>query len=337
MKRAILFSCLGTCILIFAACDLHQQEAEETGGSYYLLLATGFGDSIEMEWGFQRNINGAPEYHQRYSAEHQGEDWARLEIPEQDVRHENDAEFFGDASLYLKAVNPKGGPVATTIALNDACGQELILQEGLGMGSAESVAPIEVDEEPVNLYPGGYPIGSNFGGLGTGTKVICAELHRQGLMAEEIFEADEAFGRYLRDNHPDVLLGYHSWAKPLVSWMRKSRTVTAAVNLVATPWTYEMAYLMGAREKGSTAGKVLMFIGIPACRVLGRVVAEARAEGPIVAQGDAQIDDDQAQIQPVADFPVHPLVHNPRDLGRPLMCFPVGPFAEQVEGEAGEH
>ena len=104
-----------------------------------------------------------------------------------------------------------------------------------------------------------------------GGKVICAELHRQGLMDEAIWKADEAFGEYLRNNHREVLLGYQVWAKPVVNWMQKSRTITKIVASVATPWSYEMAYRMGARDEGSFVGKILMDVGVPVCRTIGRV------------------------------------------------------------------
>ena len=88
-------------------------------------------------------------------------------------------------------------------------------------------------------------------------------------MDEAIWKADEAFGSYLRDHHRDVLLGYQLWAKPVVKWMQKSKTVTKIVAFVATPWSYEMAYRMGARDKGSFAGRILMDVGVPVCRAIG--------------------------------------------------------------------
>jgi hypothetical protein len=103
-------------------------------------------------------------------------------------------------------------------------------------------------------------------------KVICAELHRQGLMDEAIWKADEAFGSYLNDNHKDVLLGYQLWAKPVVKWMQKSKAFTRIVASVVTPWSYEMAYRMGARSEGTFAGKILMDVGVPICRIIGWAV-----------------------------------------------------------------
>ena len=99
-------------------------------------------------------------------------------------------------------------------------------------------------------------------------------------MDEAIFKADEAFGRYLRDNQKEVLLGYHLWAKPVVSLMQKSCAFTQIVNVLATPWSYEMAYRMGARDKGSFAGRILMDVGVPVCRAIGWAVIWAGEKGP---------------------------------------------------------
>jgi hypothetical protein len=119
---------------------------------------------------------------------------------------------------------------------------------------------------PTYIFTGGAPTG-----LAGGT-VICTELHRQGLMDEAIFKADEAFGRYLRDNQKEVLIGYHFWARPIVRLMQKSHGFAQIVNVLAKPWSYEMAYRVGARDKGSFVGKILMDVGVPVCRIIGRVV-----------------------------------------------------------------
>jgi hypothetical protein len=99
-------------------------------------------------------------------------------------------------------------------------------------------------------------------------------------MDETIYKADEAFGRYLRHNHRDVLLGYQLWAKPVVKWMQKSQIVTSIVASIATPWSYEMAYRMGARDEGSVEGKILMDVGVPVCRAIGRAMIWAGDMSP---------------------------------------------------------
>lgn len=102
------------------------------------------------------------------------------------------------------------------------------------------------------------------------TTVICTELHRQGLLPDEIMTADAQFGAKM----PQVVMnGYHLWAKPLVSLMQKSDTVTLFVNYFAQPWAQEMAYQEGVYEHGSYLGKLLMVIGIPVSALLGVVSA----------------------------------------------------------------
>ncbi len=118
-------------------------------------------------------------------------------------------------------------------------------------------------------------------------KVVCAELHRQGLMEESIFRADEAFGSWIRDRDPTVLRGYQFWAKPLVRLMRRSAPVTAAVNAVARPWSRQMAHLMGARDTGDSLGSIIMFSGKLLCRGIGRVIELTGSVDPGASAGPA--------------------------------------------------
>jgi len=54
--------------------------------------------------------------------------------------------------------------------------------------------------------------------------------------------------------------------------MQKSKAFTNWVDTIAKPWTYEMAHLMGAREEGDLAGKVLMSVGLVVCLLIGAIV-----------------------------------------------------------------
>jgi len=110
------------------------------------------------------------------------------------------------------------------------------------------------------------------GGNDSDPKIICKELYRHGLLKPNIFKADEAFGRHLYKTNIDTLIGYHLWAKPVVKMMRKSKTVTRIVYFFAKPWSEEMAYRMGAKEKGNCWGNILMFIGLPICGFLGKII-----------------------------------------------------------------
>lgn len=116
--------------------------------------------------------------------------------------------------------------------------------------------------------------GSGDGGGGGGGKIICTELHRQGLMPREIFEADQAFGRQLVATQPHVYDGYVRWARTVVEWMQSptlwGRFVTKAAHVIATPWSLEMARRMGVPVKKTVAGWLLMEGGLRLCGLLGR-------------------------------------------------------------------
>ena len=97
-------------------------------------------------------------------------------------------------------------------------------------------------------------------GGGTGT-VICTELHRQSLMDDATWAADEAFGRRVPS---EVRAGYLLWAPTVVGWMRASRVMTWLVARLALPWAREMAY------GDSLFGRVVMACGWGICGWLGR-------------------------------------------------------------------
>ena len=103
--------------------------------------------------------------------------------------------------------------------------------------------------------------------------VICTELHRQGLMSDEIREADERFGRIISATSPETMLGYHYWAIPIVNLMQKSRLFTKIVWAVARPWAYHMAYEMGSLERDNLLGKVLMKVGAFISRTIGKSIS----------------------------------------------------------------
>jgi len=110
-------------------------------------------------------------------------------------------------------------------------------------------------------------------GGSTGQKIICVELFRQRLMEKNIYEADEAFGEMLAQKYSIILVGYHVLAKPVVHYMKKSQNFTHVIWFVAKPWAYEMAHIMGKREQGNVAGKVLMLIGFLVCLLVGLTVS----------------------------------------------------------------
>ena len=119
------------------------------------------------------------------------------------------------------------------------------------------------------------------------SKIICTKLFDLGMMKQNIFEADQAFGERLIKTNPDIYNGYRAWAEIVVDWMdgkgpkmmpwmsdedfgiaAKKWSTTWAYD-IATPWAEEMAHIMGEDESGSLTGKMIMGFGVPICKVVG--------------------------------------------------------------------
>lgn len=118
---------------------------------------------------------------------------------------------------------------------------------------------------------GTYSFDSDGNGAGdAGGTVICSELYRQGLLSHDVYRADQHFGMRLMREDPDVVKGYHAWAKPLVRYMRKSPRFTRVFHkTLAEPWAREMAVREGLDGVGTLRGKVLMALGLSTCRLIG--------------------------------------------------------------------
>jgi hypothetical protein len=128
-------------------------------------------------------------------------------------------------------------------------------------------------------------------GGGGGCSIICTKLHELGYLSDEIYQADEMFGEWLRTNDPDAYYGYLKWARVVVDWMstegpqcmfwirdkaeRNARQKEMAIRWairIATPWAQHMAYKMGVLTEDNRAGRYIMNIGITVSRVIGKFV-----------------------------------------------------------------
>jgi hypothetical protein len=125
----------------------------------------------------------------------------------------------------------------------------------------------------------GESTASGGGGGGAG-KVICTELHLQGKLDDATMAADREFGRAVRDSDPYTMIGYHVLALPIVRLMKKSNIVTNAVALLALPWAKEMYFKQTGEGKGSYRGRILMSLGIPLCRKVGRSASRVKQYAP---------------------------------------------------------
>jgi len=116
-------------------------------------------------------------------------------------------------------------------------------------------------------YVGGLfgPIGGLIGGI-LGGRVICNELHRQGIMTRKQVVLDYKFTRdYLTPTHVN---GYHVWAVWMVKQMRKGRFVGFWKH-VAGHRANEIAYIYGERATPDYLGKAYRKILEPICWSIG--------------------------------------------------------------------
>lgn len=121
------------------------------------------------------------------------------------------------------------------------------------------------------------------------SKIICTKLHEIGLMPNHIFVADQQFGEHLKKTDPEVYEGYVRWASVIVSgmegkaqdfmfWVKKQDRKQAEkeatikwANRVAKPWSEHMAYLMGVLPQDNNVGRIIMKLGKPLSRFVGKL------------------------------------------------------------------
>ena len=131
---------------------------------------------------------------------------------------------------------------------------------------------------------------------GGGGKIICKKLAELGYFDAAMNEADQKFGAALIEHDYDAYAGYISWAQTVVDLMEgkgserlrkivlfwekdEQKRIEIQKNIViyymdrmARPWAEEMAYIMKAEgyTKSNFAGKMIMKIGLPMCRAIGK-------------------------------------------------------------------
>ncbi len=112
-------------------------------------------------------------------------------------------------------------------------------------------------------------IGGVIGGLiGGGGRVICTELHAQGLLDADLYALDVAYTPGL---HPAVVRGYHWWAIPYVRLMRRNVLATRIARPLAIWRAKAIAHEVG---KGPFCwrGAIVRAIGEPLCFAIGLFV-----------------------------------------------------------------
>lgn len=156
---------------------------------------------------------------------------------------------------------------------------------GAGIGSlgANLLFPGNSTAEDIGTIGGaaltGFMVGGPVGGLVGGAigvvfdlvedaSIICTELNRQGYLPDVILALDTIHGKRNIDCY--TYIGYRHWADTIVKWMQKSKLVTRIVKPFARAWAYEMASRIDSGVKGNLLGKVLLKVGVPICRYIGK-------------------------------------------------------------------
>lgn len=152
----------------------------------------------------------------------------------------------------------------------DAIGAESFGPSAAGPGDTVSGA---VGEDSM---AGGSGSDTAGGGGGGGSKIICLELHRQGLLDPNIFEADERWGDTLS---PLTLAGYHLWAEPIVARMREDRAYARKVARFARPIARAAASRMGV-GKARSYERAALRVGTAACWLIGAIMHHTAQEAP---------------------------------------------------------
>ncbi|TAA53909.1 hypothetical protein [Shinella sp. JR1-6] len=101
-------------------------------------------------------------------------------------------------------------------------------------------------------------------------KVICTELHRQGLMSRADYALGADYAReHLTERH---YRGYHAWAIAVVRHMRRSKRATAFWRILAQARADHIAYLYGDTARRNRFGALLCAVGYPACYLIGGLI-----------------------------------------------------------------
>ena len=105
-------------------------------------------------------------------------------------------------------------------------------------------------------------------------KILCDLIYRYGYLDEDIWRLDEAFGDRVALEDPELLEGYHIWAKPMVAWIEKESFLAKLyLRYWCVPftrrWANHIAHIMEPENyKPDYVGKLMLAIGVPISRAI---------------------------------------------------------------------
>jgi hypothetical protein len=113
-----------------------------------------------------------------------------------------------------------------------------------------------------------------------GMSVMCTLMREYGYLEDNVFIADTLFGNLLVQTNPEIIAGYHAWAKPLTAFLRNNAIYIPLFAYIVQAWAYEMAEEFGIIKNRSTfkrlVGKIVMNIGKPICGFIGTIISSSQ-------------------------------------------------------------
>ena len=111
---------------------------------------------------------------------------------------------------------------------------------------------------------------------GGGMSVMCGLMHEYGYIDDKVIAIDNLFGKLLYASNPEIIVGYHAWAKPLTEFLRNHAIYIPLFAYITQSWAYEMAENFGIVKKRSVfsrlLGKIVMNGGKPVCGFIGSLI-----------------------------------------------------------------
>ena len=109
-----------------------------------------------------------------------------------------------------------------------------------------------------------------------GGTLVCTAMNKMGLLPDDIYALDSEYGLMVNRDDPILGDGYRLWALPVSEYIKRNtlgaKALRAFMRPITLAWAKEMAHQMRPKEyEPNYAGKVIMAIGHPTCRVIGHV------------------------------------------------------------------
>ena len=120
--------------------------------------------------------------------------------------------------------------------------KNIVLQSGLGfaqLGAAERGAAIQA--EATKAAAASQAAASGGGGM----SVVCTELHRQGILSDDMYKVNTQFGINLIKESPFTFDAYLTWGVPTAKLMKKSKLATKILAPVMMKW---ISYINGDKS-----------------------------------------------------------------------------------------